>query len=61
MRAALATTFAVLAAALPATGSAADVPPGAAWSQASIPATGGVSLHADILRPKNSRPPTRRR
>ncbi len=56
MRAALATTFAVLAAALPATASAADVPPGAAWSQASIPSTGGVSLHADILRPKNLAP-----
>src|SRR3954471_11059631 len=53
MRAALATTFAVLAAVLPATASAADVPPGAAWSQASIPSTGGGSLHADILRPKN--------
>ena len=56
MRAALATTFAVLAAALPATASAADVPPGAAWSQATIPSTGGVSLHADVLRPKNLAP-----
>jgi predicted acyl esterase len=56
MRAALATTFAVLAAALPATASAADVPPGAVWSQASIPSTDGVSLHADILRPKNLAP-----
>jgi predicted acyl esterase len=53
MRAALATTLAVVAAALPATASAADVPPGAVWSQASIPSTDGVSLHADILRPKN--------
>src|SRR4051794_36456931 len=56
MRAALATTFAVLAAVLPATASAADVPPGAAWSQASIPSTGGGRLHADILRPKNLAP-----
>src|SRR4051812_18856998 len=53
MRAALATTLAAFAAAVPATASAADVPPGAAWSQASIPSTDGVSLHADVLRPKN--------
>jgi uncharacterized protein len=52
MRLALALTLA-LAAALPATASAADVPPGAVWTQASIPSTDGVSLHADVLRPEN--------
>jgi uncharacterized protein len=52
MRLALAITLA-LAAALPATASAADVPPGAAWTQASIPSADGVTLHADVLRPKN--------
>jgi hypothetical protein len=52
MRFALAITLA-LAAALPATASAADVPPGAAWTQASIPSADGVTLHADVLRPKN--------
>src|SRR3954447_950073 len=45
--------LAVLAAALcPAAASAADVPPGAVWTQATIPSSDGVKLHADILRPK---------
>jgi predicted acyl esterase len=39
-------------AAVPASAGAADVPPGATWTQASIPSTDGVALHADILRPK---------
>jgi putative CocE/NonD family hydrolase len=32
---------------------AADVPPGAKWSEATIDSTDGVKLHADILRPEN--------
>jgi uncharacterized protein len=31
---------------------ATQIPPGATWTQASIPSTGGVHLHADVLRPK---------
>ena len=34
-------------------GAAGGVPEGAAWSEATIPSTGGVKLHADILRPKD--------
>ncbi len=37
---------------LPATATAADVPPGAEWTEATIPSSDGVKLHADILRPK---------
>ena len=48
--------FALLAAALPATASAARVPEGADWSQATIPSSDGVKLHADILRPKGLAP-----
>src|SRR5437879_5731743 len=33
------------------TDQATKVPPGAKWSQAYIPSSGGVMLHADILRP----------
>jgi uncharacterized protein len=45
--------LAVLAAALcPAAASAADVPAGATWTQATIPSSDGVKLHADVLRPK---------
>jgi uncharacterized protein len=59
MRVRLAITFALIAAAaLPAAARAADVPPGAAWTQATIPSTGGVKLHADILRPKDATGPT---
>src|SRR3954454_21290255 len=59
MRVRLAITLALLAAAgLPAAARAADVPPGAAWTQATIPSTGGVNLHADILRPKAATGPT---
>src|SRR3954471_11912037 len=48
-----AATLALLAlAVIPAAASAADVPPNATWTEASIPSTDGVSLHADILRPK---------
>ena len=43
----------LLLALLPATASAADVPPGATWSEATIPSTDGVELHADILRPSH--------
>ena len=50
MRAALATLL--ILAALPGTAFAADVPAGATWSEATIPSTNGVQLHADILRPK---------
>ena len=56
MRPRLALTLALAltaAVALPATAWAADVPPGAAWSQATFPSTDGVQLHADILRPKH--------
>src|SRR3954466_16149018 len=37
---------------LPAAAQAADVPPNATWTQATIPSTDGASLHADVLRPK---------
>jgi uncharacterized protein len=40
-----------VAAVLPASAGAAGVPPGATWSQATIPSSDGVQLHADILRP----------
>jgi hypothetical protein len=36
---------------IPAAAGAAEVPPGAEWSQATFPSAGGVTLHADILRP----------
>ena len=39
--------------AAPAAAPAADVPPGATWSEATIPSADGVQLHADILRPAN--------
>ena len=39
-------------AALPAAAGAAEIPAGAAWTEATIPSSGGVRLHADILRPK---------
>src|SRR3954451_23637475 len=39
------------AAALPALASAADVPPGATWSQAFFTEPDGTTLHADVLRP----------
>jgi uncharacterized protein len=35
------------------TNQATKVPPGAKWSQATIPSSGGVKLHADVLRPAN--------
>ena len=41
----------VAVAALPARAAAAPVPAGADWSEATIPSSGGVQLHADILRP----------
>jgi uncharacterized protein len=49
--------FVVLAAVLAAlcaapTAIAADVPPHATWSEATIDSTDGVKLHADVLRPK---------
>jgi hypothetical protein len=40
----------------PASASAAGVPPGAVWTQATIPSSDGVILHADILRPKSLAP-----
>lgn len=43
---------AIAALAVPAAAHAADPPPGADWKQARIESTGGVSLYADILRPK---------
>jgi uncharacterized protein len=55
VRIGLALTLAALAAA-PSTASAADVPEGARWSEATIPSTDGVKLHADILRPANLAP-----
>ncbi len=51
MRAALATLL--ILAALPGTAFAADVPPGATWTEATIPSADGVKLHADILRPSH--------
>jgi uncharacterized protein len=51
MRAALATLL--ILAALPATAFAADVPPGATWTEATIASADGVKLHADILRPSD--------
>ena len=51
MRAALATLL--ILAALPGTAFAADVPPGATWTQATVPSADGVKLHADILRPSH--------
>ena len=51
-RTALVAAFAIALLA-PAAAQAAPVPPGATWTQANIPSAGGVSLHADILRPKN--------
>jgi predicted acyl esterase len=44
---------ALLVLALPAAASAAPVPPGAEWTEATIPSKDGVKLHADILRPKH--------
>jgi hypothetical protein len=49
MRAVLATLL--ILAAFPAAASAADVPPGATWTEATIPSADGVKLHADVLRP----------
>jgi predicted acyl esterase len=37
---------------LPAAASAAPVPEGAEWTEATFPSSDGVTLHADILRPK---------
>jgi uncharacterized protein len=51
MRAALATLL--ILAAFPAAASAADVPPGATWTEATVPSADGVKLHADILRPSH--------
>ena len=47
----IAIVTALVALALPASAHAADVPPGATWTQATIPSSGGVKLHADVLRP----------
>ena len=41
-----------VAAALPAAATAADVPAGATWTEATIPSSDGVKLHADVLKPK---------
>lgn len=41
------------AVALPAAAGAAEIPAGAAWTEATIPSADGVRLHADILRPEN--------
>jgi len=53
MRTRLAFALALTALALlPAAAPAADVPEGAEWTEATIPSSDGVQLHADILRPK---------
>src|SRR3954470_21145443 len=53
MKIRFATAIALAAlASVPAVASAADVPPDATWTQATIPSNDGVQLHADILRPK---------
>jgi predicted acyl esterase len=44
---------------LPAAASAAPVPAGAEWTQATIPSSDAVQLHADVLRPKGLAPGTR--
>ena len=44
--------IAVVFAAFPAASAAAPVPEGAEWTEATIPSSGGVKLHADILRPE---------
>ena len=49
----LATIAIALLLAVPATAAAADLPPGSTWTEATIPSTDGVQLHADILRPKD--------
>jgi predicted acyl esterase len=51
MRAVLATLLVL--AALPGAALAADVPPGATWTEATIASADGVKLHADILRPSH--------
>src|SRR5918996_4782279 len=51
LRLVLCLALAVLAV-LPATAGAAEVPEGAEWSEATFPSSDGVTLHADILRPK---------
>ena len=48
----------VLLLAVPATAAAADLPPGSKWTEATIPSTDGVQLHADILRPAQATGPT---
>jgi dipeptidyl aminopeptidase/acylaminoacyl peptidase len=48
--------LALLAAAVPATAAAAPVPEGADWSEATFPSSDGVTLHADVLRPKGLAP-----
>src|SRR3954447_15032192 len=54
MRIRIALFLAFLAsAAVPAAAGAADVPANATWTEATIPSSDGVQLHADILRPKN--------
>jgi predicted acyl esterase len=54
MRTRLALALALVASALlPAAAGAADVPANATWTEATIPSSDGVMLHADILRPKN--------
>ena len=42
--------------ALPAAATAADVPPGAEWTQETISSSDGVKLHADVLRPEGLDP-----
>jgi uncharacterized protein len=51
-RLSLCIALAILAA-VPASAAAAEVPPGAEWTQATFPSSDGVQLHADILRPKS--------
>jgi predicted acyl esterase len=45
---------AVIAALFAPSAMAADVPEGATWTEATIPSTDGVELHADILRPTSA-------
>jgi predicted acyl esterase len=58
MRFRLAIALALAVFAAPAAAFAADVPPGAVWTEATIPSTDGVQLHADILRPAQADGPT---
>ena len=51
MRSSVVVVCLAMLAAVPAGATAAEVPEGAEWSEATFPSSDGVTLHADILRP----------